>query len=109
MQETKRVHPSELEVFVNLLNDIIACSNREVARIHAKEQSKWNVEQLNGIVLPEMTELLTYAENQEVFFKYGANQRLLESAYLLTDSLEELNTTVLGMNIVKLQGIYSRI
>ena len=109
MQETKSIHPFEKEVLVNLLNEIIACADHEIAGIYAGKQSHWCVEWLKNIVLPEMTELLTYAENQKVFFKWGADQRMLESAYLLTDSLGILNSTELGQKVSKLQEIYRAI
>lgn len=103
----KSVDADEIKVFVDLLNETIARANHEIKLIQASECTQWELEQLNGIVLPEMIELLFYANEQKVFFKYGIEQRMLESSYLLTDSLAMLNATELGSNIREVQRVYN--
>lgn len=39
--------------------------------------------------------------------EYGKNQRVLESSYLITDSLNDLSHTDLGESILNLQAFYN--
>ena len=73
------------------------------------ENSIWTKDQLNGIVKPEMEELLFHFAKGTKFFKYGKKQRMLSSTYLLTDCLLPLTRTRLGEEIRKLQEIYDRV
>lgn len=73
------------------------------------ETSIWDKEQLLKVIKPEMEELYDYFKNGEIFFKYGKNQRMLESTYLITDSMKNLKNTILGKEILKLQNIYDNI
>lgn len=93
----------------NILIEIIDDVELEKNKLSNGEMSKWNYQQLQNIILPEMKELLSYAMNGKVYFKYGRKQRLLESTYLLTDSLEHLNKTSLGQKVLKLQQLLNSI
>mgnify|MGYP004484664639 CR=1 FL=1 len=73
------------------------------------KNSLWEKEQLYKIVKPEMEELYEYFKKGRKFFKYGKNQRMLESTYLITDSLKKLKDTNLGREILKLQKIYDNV
>ena len=73
------------------------------------ENSIWNKEQLISVVKPEMEELYTHFKNGRVFFKYGKKQRMLESTYIMTDSIRNLNNTSLGKEIIKLQEMYNKL
>lgn len=73
------------------------------------ENSIWDKEQLISIVKPEMEELYTHFVNGRVFFKYGKKQRMLESTYIITDSIKNLKETILGKEIIKLQELYNRL
>ncbi|MBQ8293433.1 MAG: hypothetical protein IJX78_06530 [Bacilli bacterium] len=73
------------------------------------ENSIWDKEQLISIVKPEMEELYTHFVNGRVFFKYGKKQRMLESTYIITDSIKNLKETILGKEIIKLQELYNKI
>ena len=73
------------------------------------ENSIWDKEQLISIVKPEMEELYTHFVNGKVFFKYGKKQRMLESTYIITDSIKNLKETILGKEIIKLQELYNKI
>ena len=73
------------------------------------ENSLWNKEQLLKVIKPEMEELYKYFKIGKKFFKYGKNQRMLESTYLITDSMKNLKNTNLGKEILKLQDIYNKI
>lgn len=73
------------------------------------EHSIWNKEQLLKIIKPEMEELYEYFKSGKKFFKYGKNQRMLESTYLITDSMKKLKTTNLEKEILKLQKIYDNL
>ena len=70
------------------------------------EHSLWDKDQLIKVIKPEMEELYDYFKSGKKFFKYGKNQRMLESTYLITDSLKNLKNTNLGKEILKLQNIY---
>lgn len=102
----KPVGANEFESFFRCLQDVIECAKRECDIIRAGGYSRWNLDQLNKIVLSEMDELFTHAREGKVFFKYGEQQRLLASSYLLTDSFEKLNVTALGLKIRELQKLY---
>ncbi len=73
------------------------------------EHSLWDKDQLIKVIKPEMEELYDYFKSGKKFFKYGKNQRMLESTYLITDSLKNLKNTNLGKEILKLQNIYDNI
>lgn len=73
------------------------------------ENSIWDKEQLISIVKPEMKELYTHFVNGREFFKYGKKQRMLESTYIMTDSIKNLNNTRLGKEIIKLQEKYNKL
>ena len=96
---------ADLEEYKVLLKSIITLAQHEVTIISNGEKSKWNIDQLNHIVIPEINELIQHLMKNELFLKYGnvRSQRLLESAYLITDSLEMLGSTSLGFQIDKLQ------
>lgn len=96
-----------LALFIDMLQEIIEFAICEENNINSGKASSWSVSQLENVVLPEMNELLAYALNGKVLFKYGKSQRLLESTYLLTDSIGNLNNTVLGGKITELQRLYN--
>ena len=64
---------------------------------------------LKNIVIPEMNELKLHADKGDVYYKYGKKQRMLESTYLITDSLNALDSTSLGRKIIQLQDMYNAI
>lgn len=98
---------NKLELLISRLKDIIECARQEQNKINVGEISKWNTQQLKNFILPEMNELLVYALKGQIFFKYGKSQRLLETTYLMTDSLDNLNETILGEKITELQKLYN--
>ena len=67
--------------------------------------SIWDKEQLLA-VKKEMEDLYFHFKNGERYFKYGRRQRLLESSYIMTDSMEKLSCTALGKEIHNLQEMY---
>ena len=73
------------------------------------ENSIWDKQQLICIVKPEMEELYDHFANGRVFFKYGKNQRMFESTYIITDSIKNLKNTSLGKEIIKLQRKYNKL
>ena len=73
------------------------------------ENSIWDKEQLISVVKPEMEELYTHFKNGRVFFKYGKKQRMLESTYIITDSMRNLSNTSLGKEIIRLQEKYYKL
>lgn len=68
-------------------------------------QSDWSMDLVQDVVIPEMETLLSYAENNLVYYKYGKEQRLLESTYFIGDTLKPLHLTELGRAILKVQRI----
>ena len=89
--------------FITILNSVIDSAHHEVALIRNGGISEWNADLLEQVVIPEMNELLQYVLKGELFLKHGKQQRLLESTYLLTDSLNEISNTPLGRSVRKLQ------
>ena len=93
-------------LFVCLLVNVLECAEKEKSTILNGEFSLWNLEQIQKVIIPEISELLSYAYEGKVYFKYGKKQRLLESSYLITDALNDLSHTSLGECIAKLQNLY---
>lgn len=86
--------------------DALDKAEKEKNTILEGKKSQWNLEQIQKVIIPEISELLSYANNGKIYFKYGKKHRLLESSYLLTDSLNDLFRTALGESISKLQNFY---
>ena len=97
------VDVNDFEEYKEILENIISLAKREVASISYGGISEWRLVQLESVVLPEMDELLQYVLNGHLFLKYGKHQRLLESTYILTDSLDAIAKTPLGLQITRLQ------
>lgn len=93
----------DLEEYKKLLETIISLTHNEVTIISKGIASDWELSQLDGVVLPEMNELMQYLDRGQLYLKYGRHQRLLESAYILTDSLKTITDTQLGVHITMLQ------
>ena len=93
----------EQEEYNEILRSIISLAHNQVAIIGGGGSSCWTLGQLELGVIPEMEELQHYVLNGKILLKYGEHQRLLESSYLLTDSLNILNRTPIGIQISKLQ------
>lgn len=91
-------------LLICLLIDVLDCAEKEKNAILDGKESLWNLEQIQKVIIPEISELLSYAN--KIYFKYGKKQRLLESSYLITDSLNDLSHTALGECILKLQNLY---
>ena len=87
------------------LKRVLNCIEDEIKSVN----SIWDKNQLISIVKPEMEELYNHFVNGGVFFKYGKKQRLLESTYIITDSIKNLKETILGKEIIKLQELYNRL
>jgi hypothetical protein len=96
----------KMNSFICLLADTLDCAEKERDIILDRKISPWNLDQIQKVIIPEITELLSYANKGEIYFKHGKKQRLLESSYLITDSLNDLSHTVLGKSILNLQNFY---
>ena len=93
-------------LFICLLVGVLECAEKEKKAILDGKLSLWNLEQIQKVIIPETSELLSYANKGKIYFKYGKKQRLLESSYLITDSLNDLSHTSLGEYVLKLQNLY---
>lgn len=93
-------------LFICLLIDTLDCAEKEKNAILDGKDSLWSLEQIQKVIVPEISELLSYANKGKIYFKYGKKQRLLESSYLITDSLNDLSHTALGKCVLKLQNFY---
>ena len=69
---------NKLNYYIDALVSAVECAEQEEASICKGCDSIWNYEQIHNVVLPELTELLSYAKEGKVFFKYGKKQRMLE-------------------------------
>jgi len=96
----------EINLFIKSLVAVLDCAEKEKNTILDGKMSQWNLEQIQKVIVPEISELLSYANKGKINFKYGKKQRLLESSYLITDFLNDLSHTALGDCILKLQNIY---
>ena len=96
----------QINLFVKVLSAVLDRAEKEKNAILDGEGSLWDLEQIQKVIIPEISELLSYANKGKIYFKYGKKQRLLESSYLITDSLNDLYHTDLGECILKLQNLY---
>ena len=94
-------------LFICMLIDILDCAEKENKAILENKVSQWDPEYIQKIVIPEISELLSFANRGIIYFKYGKKQRLLESTHLITDSLNDLYNTRLGKGIINLQNYYN--
>ena len=69
----------------------------------------WRPTLLKNVVEPEILEILEHAENGEIFFKYGSDQRRLETDYFISDSIEPLHLTKLGCSIDEFEKVYYKL
>lgn len=99
----------KLDSFIGLLNCAIECAEQEKSKICNNQETPWFYKQMQGVVLPEMKELLLHANQGNLYFKHGKKQRLLESTYIITDSMEDLINTELGKQVIELQKMYNSI
>lgn len=90
---------------VEQLKIILTEIEKEIASVN----SIWDKEQLVHVVKPEMEKLYAYFADGKVLFKYGKKQRMLESTYIITDSINSLMNTGLGKEIIKLQDMYNKL
>lgn len=97
----------EINVFIKLLVSVLECAEKEKVIIRDGNISQWSLDQIQNVIIPEMNELLSYANKGKIYFKYGKKQRLLESSYLITDSLNDLSNTALGESVLNLQNLYN--
>ena len=68
-------------LFICSLVDILDCAEKEKNAILDGKESLWNLEQVQKVIVPEISELLSYANKGKIYFKYRKKQRLLESSY----------------------------
>ncbi len=92
--------------FIYQLSVVLDTAKKEQSIILDGKASQWNLTQIEDVIIPEVNELLSRANNGIVYFKFGKHQRFLESSYLITDSLENLSHTILGKSILHLQRLY---
>ncbi len=85
---------------VNLANKVVEQVNKELD----SKKTKWNVNQLESIVLPEMKMLSKAHADENAFFIFLSENKMLESTYLIIDSLNGLNKSNLGKTILRLQN-----
>ena len=95
---------SQQLLFVNSLRKVLELAKKE-EKIISEGNSDWSISLIQNIIVPEMSALLSYAEKKQVYFKYGKEQRLLESTYYVGDALKPLQLTKLGKAIYKVQDI----
>ena len=93
----------QIDKFIVLLKEVLNRAYEE----EKNEKSLWSLEQIHSVI-EEMTQLLSYAEQGKIFFKYGKKQRMLNSTYILTDTYN-LDSTLLGKKISALQAQYDKL
>ena len=96
----------DMSYFIELLEKIDGCIKHELGLIETGIETEWNSVCLKNIILPEITFLLENARKGKSIYKYGKEQRMLESTYVMTDSCKNLFATALGSKLVELQNLY---
>ena len=107
MKKRKKAQ-KQLQEYLELLNNILVEAENEIQKSE-NGVSIWREKELKQIVIPEMEELKAYAIKGEMHYKYGICQRMLESTYLIPDSMDGLDNTHLGIMIIKLQQLFNKI
>lgn len=94
------------ETYLQLLAQTIDLAKREAALLRqgGDFSSGWTLAQVKAVI-SELSQLQDHGQKGEFFFPYGKQQRLLESAYMLTDSLNDLHKTPLGIGIRQIQDM----
>ena len=64
-----------INLFICLLVDVLDCAEKEKNAILDGKESLWNLEQIQKVIVPEISELLSYANKGEIYFKYGKLKR----------------------------------
>ncbi len=85
---------------VTLANKVADQVNKELDN----KKTKWDANQLKSIVLPEIKMLLKSHDDKKKFYEYLSENEMLESTYLIIDSLDGLNKSTLGKTILCLQN-----
>lgn len=88
-----------------LLSEIILLVEHENHRVSSNRKSEWTKDELD-VVESEIRLLLNYINIGKVHFRFGSKQKMLESTYLITDSLKPLSRTTLGKKILLLQKFF---
>ena len=84
-----------------MIKELIQCAELEMKN----HNSIWDVSIIENTILPEMRELLKYAQKGEILFKNNHLQGRLDS-FLVLESNENLKATSLGSKIVAFQKTY---
>lgn len=87
------------KIIVAQAKKVIDQANKELN----KEKTKWDAEQIKTVVLPEMNMLLKSHTDKKEFYVFLSDNKMLESTYLIIDSLDCLNKSSLGKTILCLQ------
>ncbi len=93
----------DLEEYKDLLESIIDLAHHEIVIINSDGTSDWWFNHLEGVILPEAELLHKYILKDQLFLKYGKDQRLLESTYAITEWIKPVAYTPLGRLICRLQ------
>lgn len=88
-----------------LLSEIILLVEHENHIVSSHRKSVWTKDELD-VVESEIRLLLNYINIGKVHYRFGRKQKMLESTYLITDSLKPLSRTTLGKKILLLQKLF---
>ncbi len=88
-----------------IINNIVSILNEAELE---KDDSFWSVEQIE-LVKKEFAELKKWAERGKILLKYGKKHFMLESTYMITDSIKPLTNTKLGIKILLFQELLRKI
>lgn len=98
------------EYIVKDLKKFISCLKSTINKVNEeKNKSELWTNELLILIESECLELLEHAEKNEIFFKYGTKNRMLQSTYYMLDSLSHLDSTELGRSISALQQEYNKL
>jgi len=91
--------------------DRFICLTKEILSVADEEKengnSLWNNSQIM-VVCDEFSIIKKHISEGYLNFEFGKTSRMLQSTYLLTDSLQNLNSTKLGKLISDFQMEYDR-
>jgi len=91
------------ERFLILTEEILTEASKE----KENGDSLWNTDQID-VVSAEFSLLKSHILEGYLYFQFGKKCRMLQSTYILTDSVQNLNGTKLGNKIAEFQEDYNR-
>lgn len=100
--------PNEKQIkqFIEVLDEAIAFANEEKSNLEIDMDSSWDRDRFVKLSLKELSELYEYAQKGIILYKYGPNNRKLDSVVFAKKNGINLSESSLGRQLIKLDRMY---